>query len=207
MKLIGFFAVSVLSSVCARADVLAEFTIDYPGGNTSNSGGLALDFSKFDAGFWIYEPAIPVINSIKKGEVFTLRPFPASSIGSAEDTVTPSTDPGFAAVARELTDGTPDGVGAFSTVYRVGGGPALQNGIASFTNNDFALAGSQTTDFFGYEITSITRRVEILNITPTPTGAQFGRHRSYFRIEGRVPEPSCAVALAVSSLLLTRRRT
>lgn len=190
-------------SAPARGDVLAEITLEYPGNSVLTAVGVPFDFTKFDAGLSVYEPRPPV-SSLFKGSLFRLRPFPASTIGTAEDTVTPSSDPGFAAVTRELTDGERDSLGLYSTVYRVGGDPIMTHGNVSSSNSDFLLGGSQR-DLIGFEITSITRRVEILNITPVTNGAMFGTHRMYFRFEGHVPEPSSSVLLTSAGFLLRRR--
>lgn len=202
-------ATSLCFATGVRADVLGRLTITDPGGGNV-SGGIPYDFTKFDAGVYVsVVVALPVVRIV--GPLFRGRPFQATDIGVAVDTVTPQSDANFVAFAQELTDGQRDVIGSYFTVYTVMSGSSSSQYHASSSVTDFNLIGAPTPnlDLVGHEITSITRTVELLNITPINGGLgyAFSGTRISIVIEGRVPEPSCALSLIAAPLLLHRRRS
>jgi hypothetical protein len=133
--------------------------------------------------------------------------------------LTPSDDPDFAGFVAMLTNGMPDQALVSTRAFAEGGSPGSPEGSDQYVNGNgevalFSING--LTDLRGYQIDSISERLDSLTITdnvvpnpsaPNVVGRQFDG-RVTLTIEGSpTPEPGSAAMLVLAGCgWLSRRR-
>lgn len=199
-------AAAVVSAVAATpaggSVVLAEFTLgrSFAFVNTIYPG----DPLRFDA-FEI--PMLALQGGPENSLIFEGLSVPAAQVGTISHTATAANDPEFRVFARNISDGQPGTIGANLMVHSQDPLRDYLFSLGTVPDSIVRPPGSppSVVDLFGYEVTAVTRRVEVLDITPTAEGFILNESRVRVTVEGFVPEP-CGLGIFAAAVVRASQR-